>query len=256
MGQKININALKINNSLSWVSTWSSNNINFSDIFLKDFELQQNIKYILNFNNIFSNKIFFRRFFKKNQLILNCLSQINVMVINYSSISFKYFIINIRKKNIKFLPITTNLFFFNFLKLQKNQNQEKFIVNASFFNKKTVVFLPFINSSVISNYIVKQLKISVKFKDKIFKQNLQKGIKFLLSNYYKKYKITGIKVVCSGKWKKTKSGRKQKFTISFGKINKQQIFVPSDYFASSTTTKFGICNISVWISYKYKNICF
>ena len=44
MGQKININALKINNSLSWVSTWSSNNINFSDIFLKDFELQQNIK--------------------------------------------------------------------------------------------------------------------------------------------------------------------------------------------------------------------
>merc|ERR1712224_103457 len=106
MGQKININALKINNSLSLVSTWSSNNINFSDIFLKDFELQQNIKYILNFNNIFSNKLFFRRFFKKNQLILNCLSQINVMVINYSSISFKYFIINIRKKNIKFFQIT------------------------------------------------------------------------------------------------------------------------------------------------------
>ena len=102
MGQKININALKINNSLSWVSTWSSNNINFSDIFLKDFELQQNIKYILNFNNIFSNKLFFRRFFKKNQLILNCLSQINVMVINYSSISFKYFIINIRKKALYF----------------------------------------------------------------------------------------------------------------------------------------------------------
>ena len=79
-----------------------------------------------------------------------------------------------------------------------------------FFNKKTVVFLPFINSSVISNYIVKQLKISVKFKDKIFKQNLQKGIKFLLSNYYKKYKITGIKVVCSGKWKKNKKWKKTK----------------------------------------------
>ena len=126
MGQKININALKINNSLSWVSTWSSNNINFSDIFLKDFELQQNIKYILNFNNIFSNKLFFRRFFKKNQLILNCLSQINVMVINYSSISFKYFIINIRKKN-TIVKVTLLLGFFTFpvSKIRKSGNKIK-----------------------------------------------------------------------------------------------------------------------------------
>jgi len=61
--------------------------------------------------------------------------------------------------------------------------------------------------------------------------------------------ITGLKIECKGKWKKTRSGRKQKLNISFGKIQKNTLTNIIFYHSNSQETKYGKCSIKIWISY-------
>jgi ribosomal protein S3 len=64
--------------------------------------------------------------------------------------------------------------------------------------------------------------------------------------------IVGLKVICSGKWKKTRSGRKQKFLVKFGRIKNPSISVATSYNYAFQKTKFGSCSIKVWISHTKK----
>jgi len=199
MGQKTNVNSLKNNSRVLDYFIWSSNNKNFKNMFYRDIELKYNVTNLLNFVSIFQNKIFIRRFSKKMQIVLVFISHLKTFSVKYTTSALKNFITKIRKKSLSSLPLTTTYFFFNILKIKKNQNQKKIIANSFVSKKKIITFSPYINSSVISSFIAEQLKISVKFKDKMFKQNLQKSIKFLLGKYYNKSKIIGLKVLCSGK---------------------------------------------------------
>jgi ribosomal protein S3 len=61
--------------------------------------------------------------------------------------------------------------------------------------------------------------------------------------------ILGFKIVCSGKWKKTRSGRKQKLTIKFGQIVNSSVSNVILYDYSVQKTRFGSCSIKVWISH-------
>jgi len=63
--------------------------------------------------------------------------------------------------------------------------------------------------------------------------------------------VSSIKLICSGRWTKTKSSRKQKFIYSLGKLKNQTISAFLDYGFSFVITKYGTCSLKVWISYKY-----
>jgi ribosomal protein S3 len=62
--------------------------------------------------------------------------------------------------------------------------------------------------------------------------------------------IIGLKIICSGKWKKTRSGRKQKLCVKFGQIVSSKVSNTLLYDFNSQTTRFGVIGIKVWIAYK------
>jgi hypothetical protein len=97
-----------------------------------------------------------------------------------------------------------------------------------------------------------QIGLPPKLKDKLFRFNPRKGIIWLVKFFFNQHMpfVTGIKIVCSGRWRKTKSSRKQRTIYSFGKIRRQTFSKHVDYGSSSITTKYGVCGVRVWISYK------
>jgi hypothetical protein len=77
-------------------------------------------------------------------------------------------------------------------------NDQKTIFTPS--QKQTI--LPFFSSQTICNYVAQQLAASIKFKDKSFKNSLQKGTAKVAAQLSKKFgfsAISGIKIVCCGR---------------------------------------------------------
>jgi small subunit ribosomal protein S3 len=62
--------------------------------------------------------------------------------------------------------------------------------------------------------------------------------------------VTGVKIVCSGKWKKTKSGRSQKITVTTGRLQTQSLTALTSFGFATSITKYGSCGIKVWVNYK------
>jgi len=104
-----------------------------------------------------------------------------------------------------------------------------------------------VSSQVVADMITWQIGLSPKLKDKPFRFNPRKGILWLVKFFFNQNMpfITGIKIVCSGRWRKTKSSRKQRTVYSFGKIRRQTFSTYVDYGFSSITTKYGVCGVKV-----------
>jgi len=86
----------------------------------------------------------------------------------------------------------------------------------------------------------------------VFGKNLQKSLLNLIEIFLRlfKYQIIGIKLICSGKWKKTNSGRKQKIYLKFGQVQSSNLATKILYNHATQKTKFGICSIKIWIAHK------
>jgi ribosomal protein S3 len=72
-----------------------------------------------------------------------------------------------------------------------------------------------------------------------------KLIKRIIKDY--NYHICGIKISCSGKWKKTRSGRTQKFVLQFGKIKNSTLSNVIFFNQTNQKTRYGMCNLKIWI---------
>ena len=109
-----------------------------------------------------------------------------------------------------------------------------------------------LSPKLLAQFVLRQLKVSYKLKNRSFNRNFQTGlVKFantLLALFPNK--ILGLKIICSGKWKKTRTGRKQKFILRFGKVQKATLANIIYYNKITQETKFGSCGVKVWISYK------
>jgi len=124
--------------------------------------------------------------------------------------------------------------------------------NENVNNKMPGIFIP-ISSQVIANMISYQTGLTTRLKNKGFNTSIKKGILEIIKVIFNKRTmpyISGIKIICSGRWQRTKSSRKQRMSYSFGKIKRQTISKVIDYGFSYVTTKFGVCGIKVWVSYK------
>ena len=62
--------------------------------------------------------------------------------------------------------------------------------------------------------------------------------------------ITGLKIQCSGRWKRTKNGRAQRLNLSFGQLKKTSMSTSVFYNSFCEKTKYGTCNIKIWIAFK------
>jgi hypothetical protein len=111
------------------------------------------------------------------------------------------------------------------------------------------VLYPALSAQVLSEYIRRQMVAPQKLKDLDFRLNLKTGISQLAILLLKRFDlvtpIRGLRVVCSGRWSKTRSSRKQRFVYNRGSLKRLTFSAFLDYGTSTVTTKFGVCSIKV-----------
>ena len=247
MSQRISTNSLRLKTRLSWNNT----------IMLQSFKNYTN--YSINSNNtiniicIILNKL---GFFINEPTIINDSKKLRF----YSKI--------INEKNIynfldtKNLALVSKIYRLPISYLNQHIwhlqhcffNNNRLLLNLSIYDTINIIQNKFmlISPILINAYINYQLQTPKQYKNKSWQKSYYLGLveiaRFFLNRF--KHNITGIKIVCSGKWKKTNSGRKQKFLIKFGQIRtnvtKTVIFTNELY----NKTKFGFFAIKIWISHK------
>jgi ribosomal protein S3 len=60
----------------------------------------------------------------------------------------------------------------------------------------------------------------------------------------------GLKIICTGRWKKTNTGRKQNLYFKFGKTSTSNVANKIIYTIINQTTKYGKCSVKIWVSIK------
>jgi ribosomal protein S3 len=98
-----------------------------------------------------------------------------------------------------------------------------------------------------------QISLPIKDRDTLFSVNLLEAFvwfaKGLIDRSALSY-ISGIVIVCKGKWSKTASGRSQRVIFNIGRFSLKNLVT---FGSSSTVTKYGVCHVKVWVNYKWSN---
>lgn len=116
---------------------------------------------------------------------------------------------------------------------------------------------PILSARALSEYIKVQMECPQKHKSLDFRYGIKPGIKrlarFIFKTLSSVVSIQGLRIVCSGRWSKTRSSRKQRFVYNRGRLKRLTFSAFLDYGMSVVTTKFGVCSIKVWILYEPTN---
>jgi hypothetical protein len=245
MGQKINPNALRLGKRTTWNSTWATTKSAYASMFFSGAELKHYHTFLLNSLGFFTNNILVRKSCQKLQLYGNILTDASFAPLSTVSMSKRLKTFRCQQT---LAPHLINKTSFSLLDhscstiLNVNGEQRK--------NKKLT--LSFLLAQAVCEYIAVQILRPVSLKDSHFKTNLLRGITKLLDKILTTSTITsilGVKIACAGKWKKTKSGRKQKISFTLGRLKTQSVKSITSYGYSTVSTKYGSCGIKVWIAY-------
>jgi len=111
------------------------------------------------------------------------------------------------------------------------------------------ILYPVITAEAVANYIKGQMSASPKMKTVDFRQGLKRGISHLALFLSKRLStgapIQGIRIVCAGRWSKTRSSRKQRLVYARGSLKRLTFSSLLDYGMATVTTKFGVFSIKV-----------
>lgn len=252
MAQKINSFSLRLKKRANWNASFCSHNFkDYSNINIKNQQIDQAINTLFTSNfHIFPNNITLTKNSKNYQLYVKLFQKKDILSKSKNnSVEFQ------NSDRFELLNNNTKIVNTCFL----NNKNTIYTFSDFFFNKQTKSFLKItkkqlivLSPKIIHYYISNQLKKTGILKSSIFTTNLNTGILAFCFTLLKRVKgsITGLKIVCSGKWKKTRSGRKQKLTIKFGQIINPSVATNILYDFSSQKTQFGACSIKVWIAHK------
>lgn len=124
--------------------------------------------------------------------------------------------------------------------------------DQKYFRTNNKKIFQIISPKILGLYITEQLIKPTSTNNNTLSKNLNVGILNIINKIadLTNSNILGLKVSCSGKWKKTRDGKTKKLTFLFGKLRRSTLSNLILYDTSSVTTKFGICTVKVWIHYK------
>ena len=114
-------------------------------------------------------------------------------------------------------------------------------INGSFFH------FPVFDAGVISLFIVSQIRFpSSKFFQKSVNTGILKTLNYILNT---NTGIVGLQVELTGRFKKNKTGRKQRSLYSYGNINTTSMTTLLSSSTTSFITRFGACSLKVSICF-------
>lgn len=255
---------MRLGNRLGWKSLWNVDSSNFNSFFFEDIETRHFLRILLKTFGLDMNNISVSAW--KNSLLVSgkVISVSDFLSkrkreTNLSQVNRKNHLAS-KMKGIQHLTplvgstqlevLGKNESFYDF---SRRLQKKELVSNSRMSSTGSKGFVTPISAQVLCNIVAYQLGLPPKLKDNNFKRNLRKGIvglvKFIFNKRTTPY-IAGVKIICSGRWQKTKSSRKQRMTYSFGKIQRQSFSKFIDYGFIATTTKYGVCGIKVWVCYK------
>jgi ribosomal protein S3 len=244
MGQKINTIGFRLGKRVNWPSSWCETTNSYADVLFSDLEIRFFNKKLISYLGFYVNNVIIRKSTKGLKLYTKLISSKNILAARKQ-----------RKKNLQYKILSP---FNSYFTLDYYKSLGGFLSSARakkkvFKTSKKNNILPLFSAQTLSDYIAEQLIITPRLKHWSFKLNVQSGIAQIASKLFKGDNIaliSGLKVTCKGKWRKTKSGRKQKIAFSIGSLQSQTMVCLSSYGFTTSATKFGAFGIKVWICYK------
>lgn len=247
MGQKINSTGLRLKKKINWKYNFSVYNFsNYSQTLLDVNQTENAVSSSLKNIKFFQNDLLILKSSKKTSLYCKLLNykkatnNLNVhtnsnrtVCVNDLMDNSKQFLFSSKK-----IQLTTSDVYFN----KNNINFTNYIKN------KVNIISPLIVVSYITNYLNKDIKKKLSLSNQNIQVIIARFLDILLR--YNKSGIVGIKIICSGKWKKTRSGRKQSFVIQRGLLQKSSMSNNIFFDYDAQKTKFGMFGIKVWIALK------
>ena len=249
MSQKRIATLLRASNRFNTLTFWNSFLTDCSSIFWNDFLIKQFLQVmLLSANCVIS---FHNTYISYYNLHNNITLSVPFIVGTLQDSSISSPVNSAPNHKESKLPISSKLFNFSVFLQQDTLNFRKLFFGKTFSSSTLMVGTP--SGTVIANFIAMQMKLPNKLKCSSFRKGLQVGISSLCRLLFVKSNsavIAGIRVSCFGKWSKTKTGRKQKITLSVGRLNSTSISSPLTYSKSTISTKYGSCSVKVWLNFK------
>ena len=229
MAQKINQNLFKLKKRLNWdILLCSHNFIDYSNLIKKANKISYVTSKIQNLNVNIGNKTI-----TKNS---------------------KIFRINVKMLDQRFFTFFSSSCFPNFVLIQSILLFEYLFINQKQLKTSISRLKQSENSLLMPNIFNQFFKIQLQDignKNSVFSNNLQSNILLFIREFFINfnYNVIGFKILCSGKWTKTSTGRKQNLYIKKGQIRASNISNKVFYYSTSQKTRHGICSIKIWITH-------
>ena len=250
MGQKINSTSLRLKKRLNWNTiTCLHNKRNLGDMTFQTQIISELTKLSLLHLNFYTNNLVMTKSHKNYQLFSRLVHQTKVFTPNtyvnefVKNAKIKY--LGNETKALSQLHLNGSGVFTEFADFLFRQSR------FSFFSKIQHKFLV-LSPRIITAFVKRQLKAPFKQKSRSFNSNLQTGLLRVANSLLLLFRnhVIGLQIICSGKWKKTRSGRKQKLFLRFGKIQKNTANNILFYHTIAQKTALGVCSLKIWISLK------
>jgi hypothetical protein len=147
----------------------------------------------------------------------------------FSQLILKFFLLNQKQLVHRFSNVQVQ---------KKHNNSENFSSHSHILSPKIIAEFAKIHLTESAPSIMNRSNFG-----KNLQGNLLSFINFFLLEF--KHNLLGIKIICSGKWKKTRTGRKQKIFLKYGRIQTSNIANKIMFHGVSQKTKYGICSVKI-----------
>lgn len=255
MSQKINATGLRLKKKLSWNSVFCLHNPQkYANLTVSNRQIKYATTAILSKINTYSNKLLTVRN-SKTAVVYSKLIQQQQAYKNtrfYQKQMLKRMEAALSAlSSLRNLSLTGNFINYQLSRLitQNSVIKKKGLDRSSHFLKSSFTLL---TAKLITSFVSALLQKDAKTKYGIDTSNLSASIPLLLTKLLSPFKnqLLGVKVICSGRWKKTGSGRKQKLCVKYGRVRNPNLssVILFDYITQKT--KFGACGIKVWVANK------
>ena len=254
MGQKINATGLRLKKKLNWSAVFCTHNLqNYSKVTLATNQTNLATSLLLSKINLYSNNILITQDSKKSRVASKLLNKQQIFKKTkafqqqISARSDNNLLTELLKKRLSLVD-GSSFYQFSQMKLEKQKTFNKSAASAQLEKNNFLLLSP----RLIAYHICALLKKNARINYGVDSSNLSAAIPLILRKLLIPFNevITGVKVICSGKWKKTKSGRKQKICIKFGQVRNPSVSNVIAFHYLSQKTKFGSCGVKVWVSHK------
>jgi hypothetical protein len=240
MSQKVNSISLRLNNRLSWTSSWSVKDKSYHNNFITNVKHSRNTKNMFDIFGLSLSGVFVWNTNKK--------TKIQTRLYSNSCLNQLFSLESTARKTNDFNQLSGVNTWLNY---QSFRTTLKTLSAKRITKAKQLCALPIVSAQMVADNIAKQIG------DESLRTDLLDSIVEIITRLFKNVKVSnvgvvsGLKVQCSGKWKQNASDRKQKITLTAGNISAQSYENIMSFGFVTLNTKLGACCVKVWLCYKF-----